>query len=53
MLALDHDGQILLTLQDPTGSRYPFITSVIEHDATLYLGSAETHGIGVLPAPQP
>lgn len=52
VLALDRNGQILLTLQDPTGSRYPFITSVLEHEGTLYLGSSDTHGIGVLPAPR-
>ncbi|MGB7980211.1 MAG: SMP-30/gluconolactonase/LRE family protein [Candidatus Nanopelagicales bacterium] len=52
VLALDPDGQITRTLQDPTGSRYPFITSVLEHEGMLYLGSSDTHGIGVLPAPR-
>lgn len=52
VLALNPDGQILLTLQDPNGSKYPFITSVLEHEGTLYLGSSDTHGIGVLPAPR-
>jgi hypothetical protein len=34
----------------PHEQRLRFITSVVEHDGTLYLGSAEAHGIGVLPA---
>ena len=46
ILALDLDGNVKLTLQDPHGEAYPFPTSAIEHEGMLYLGSHITDGIG-------
>ena len=52
ILALDLDGNVRLTLQDPHGEAYPFPTSAIEHKGMLYLGSHITDGIGRIPVPR-
>lgn len=49
ILALDLDGNVRLTLQDPTGETYPHTTSAIEYGGMLYLGSHKTDGIGRIP----
>lgn len=46
VVALDDAGAIVSSLHDPGGRRYPFITSVEEHDGALYLGSIEADSIG-------
>ncbi|MBA1147303.1 strictosidine synthase family protein [Ectothiorhodospiraceae bacterium WFHF3C12] len=49
---IDGDGNVLRTLQDPGGERIATITSVLEHDGTLYLGSLYNRYIGRLPLPE-
>jgi len=39
VLGLDLDGNIAMTLRDPTGQRFSLITSVEEHGGMLYFGS--------------
>ena len=46
MLAVSFDGEIVHDLQKP-GDDYSFVTSVIERDGTLYLGSLHDQAIGV------
>jgi sugar lactone lactonase YvrE len=48
VLELDQGGSILRTLQDPGGTRFPFVTSVEEVDGRLYLGSLEASHLGRL-----
>ncbi|MBT5518170.1 MAG: SMP-30/gluconolactonase/LRE family protein [Rhodobiaceae bacterium] len=47
---LDANGKPLVSLEDDSGHIY-MMTSVLERDAKLYLGSLTNHAIGVLPAP--
>lgn len=49
---IDGDGNVLRTLQDPGGQRIKTITSVLERDGTLYLGSLYNEYIGRLPLPE-
>lgn len=51
ILGLDLDGNVIYTLQDPTGEVYPDTTSAIEHDSFLYVGSYSADRIGRIPAP--
>jgi sugar lactone lactonase YvrE len=46
VLALDEQGQITQSLQDPTGRHLMEITSVNEHQGFLYLGSLHNDRIG-------
>jgi hypothetical protein len=50
VLGLDMEGRVVHNLQDPSAS-YAQITSVQEHEETLYLGSLVEDAIGRLPAP--
>lgn len=43
---IDGEGNVLRTLQDPGGERISTITSVLEHDGNLYLGSLYNDYIG-------
>lgn len=51
VVALDTNGRPLESLHDPGGTRYSPITSVEEHDGTLYLGSLTADRIGRYPLP--
>ncbi len=46
ILAVDDDGKITASYQDPTGKHLTTITSVNEHDGCLYLGSLINDRIG-------
>jgi sugar lactone lactonase YvrE len=46
LVALDAEGDYVLSLHDPTGRRFPHVTSVEERDGFLYLGSAEQDALG-------
>ncbi|MCB1034455.1 MAG: SMP-30/gluconolactonase/LRE family protein, partial [Acidobacteria bacterium] len=52
VLAMDEDGRILGSLQDPGGKRVREVTSVEEHEGTLYLGNLSGQGIARLPTPE-
>ena len=52
-LAIDGDGHVLASYQDPTGQRYGVVTSVEEHGGRLYLGSLTEPAAAWLPAPNP
>ncbi len=47
VIAMDENGEVLFSLQDPSGS-YPFISSIIETPDYLYLGSMEAGHIARL-----
>ena len=51
VIALDSQGRIVRDLQDDAPDAYAPVTSVLEHDETLYLGSLERQGVAVLPVP--
>ena len=51
VLGLDVQGQIVHNLQDPSGKQFAVITSVEQHENTLYLGSLEEHAIGRVAVP--
>lgn len=46
VLALDEQGQIIQSLQEPTGKHLKEITSAREHNGYLYLGSLHNDRIG-------
>ncbi|MCK6524863.1 SMP-30/gluconolactonase/LRE family protein [Myxococcota bacterium] len=50
-LGIAPSGEILHNLQDPAG-RYAPVTSVVEEDGQLYIGSLSERAVGVLPAPR-
>lgn len=50
-LGISPSGEILHNLQDPAG-RFAPVTSVVEQDGHLYLGSLTERAVGTLPAPQ-
>lgn len=52
VLALDENGRVRQSLQDPTGAFYADITTACERDGTLYLGSSTENAIGRLPVPR-
>ena len=49
---LDLHGNVVHTLQDPSGETYPDTTSVIEHMGWLYIGSFSAHGVGRVRVPE-
>lgn len=51
VVAVNLQGQIVGTLQDPGGRVIHSITSVIERDGLLYFGSLQTDRIATLPVP--
>ena len=51
VLGLDIQGGVVHNLHDPTGT-YGMITSVQEHDGSLYLGTLSLDAIGRVPVPQ-
>jgi sugar lactone lactonase YvrE len=51
VLGMDEGGKITHNLQDPTGKHYSGISSVIQKDGALYLGSLLEDAVGTLPFP--
>lgn len=51
VVAINLQGQVVATLQDPGGKVIKSITSVHEKDGMLYFGSLETDRIATLPVP--
>ncbi len=52
ILGLDGEGRVIHNLQEPSGNPYAMITSVQEHQGTLYLGSLQEPAFAFLPAPE-
>lgn len=50
-LAIDERGAVVESLQDPTPGSFSPVTSVLEHDGTLWLGSLERDALGRIAAP--
>jgi len=50
VLGLDETGKVIHNLQDPQG-RYSPVTSAVEHDGTLWLGSLSAPSLARLKAP--
>jgi sugar lactone lactonase YvrE len=48
VIAIDEGGRVVVDLQDPDGG-YPFITTALETEDFLYVGSLRAPGIGRLP----
>jgi ribose transport system permease protein len=46
VVKLDDQGKILDSFQDPSGKRLFAITSAVEHDGYLYLGSLLNDRVG-------
>lgn len=53
VVAINLQGQVVATLQDPGGKTIKAITSVNEKDGLLYFGSLESDRIATLPVPPP
>ena len=51
ILAINLQGQVVATLQDPGGRNIHTITSVNERDGILYLGSLQTDRIAMIAVP--
>jgi sugar lactone lactonase YvrE len=51
VVAINLQGQVVATLQDPGGRTINTITSVNEKDGILYLGSLATDRIATIPVP--
>jgi sugar lactone lactonase YvrE len=51
VVAINVQGQVVATLQDPRGQVIKSVTSVNEKDGLLYFGSLETDRIATLPVP--
>ena len=52
-VAVDEEGRTVADVQDVSPSSYSPLTSVIERDGFLYLGSFVRHGVGRVRAPLP
>ncbi|MBN2503645.1 MAG: SMP-30/gluconolactonase/LRE family protein [Anaerolineales bacterium] len=48
---LDMEGNVVCSLQDPSGVAYAEITAAVEHDGMLYLGSQTEESIAYLAVP--
>jgi hypothetical protein len=51
--AYDENGQVLVSLHDPSGRNLGNITSVEEYDGELFLGSLTGDAIGVVSLQEP
>lgn len=51
IVAIDTNGKVLMTLQDPGGLKIHTITSVNEKDGLLYLGGLQMDRIATIPVP--
>ncbi|NNF98316.1 MAG: hypothetical protein HKM93_02975 [Desulfobacteraceae bacterium] len=52
VIGLNLNGKVVQNLQDPKGDKYAEISSVIEHEGSLYLGSISENSIGLMVAPE-
>jgi len=52
ILGLNTEGEVVYNLQEPNGNPFAMITSIQEHDGTLYLGSLHESAFAFLPAPE-
>jgi len=50
-LAIDEGGRVVESLQDPSPESFSPVTSVLEHDGVLWLGSLERDALGRIAAP--
>lgn len=48
VVGLDPDGRVTQTLQDPSGKHFALVSSAVEHDGSLYLGSLGEDAVGQL-----
>jgi sugar lactone lactonase YvrE len=51
-LGIDEQGEVVENLQDPSPQSFSPVTSVLEHDGVLYLGSLEREALGRIAAPK-
>ncbi|MGB7925927.1 MAG: SMP-30/gluconolactonase/LRE family protein [Pyrinomonadaceae bacterium] len=51
VLGLDRTGRVVDNLQDPSGESFALVSSVVEHEGKLYLGSIGEEAVGRLPVP--
>jgi len=51
VVALDGEGRVLRTLQDPDGTKVAFATNAVPDGAWLYLGMLRGHALARLPRP--
>jgi hypothetical protein len=51
IVAIDTNGKVLMTLQDPGGVKIHTITSVNEKDGLLYLGGLQMDRFATIPVP--
>ncbi len=51
VLGIEGDGRVVHNLQDPAGRAAAFVTNVVEHDGSLYLGSLEREALARVPRP--
>ena len=51
VVALDTNGKVVRTLQDPSAQSFTQIANVVEHKGKLYFGSIGESAIGRMPAP--
>jgi len=51
VLGLDKNGRVTHNLQDPSGKSFALVSSVLEHQGKLYLGSIGEEAVGRLPVP--
>ena len=49
VLGLSQDGRVIANLQDPSGKSFALVSSALEHDGQLYLGSIGEDAVGRLP----
>ena len=50
-LAVDEEGRVALSLQDSSRGAFAPVTSVLERDGVLWLGSLERDSLGRIAAP--
>ncbi len=51
IIELDSSGRVTRTLQDPSGKSFALVSSVLEHQGKLYLGSIGEEAVGRLTIP--
>jgi len=52
VLGIDDSGAVVHNLQDMKGTRFSMVTSVQEHEGTLYLGSLKQPAFATFPVPR-
>jgi hypothetical protein len=51
VLGLDLEGNVIHNLQDPSGKFASHVTSVYEHEGSLYLGNIDDTAVYRIPVP--